>query len=430
MTRLTWLVVAAAALATGCKERNPLFCENPDHANDPACLSDGGGPCDDTSDCSGNTPLCKIPPGQCVQCLDNVDCGALTPICGDDNACHSCTLDTECGSQVCLDDGSCASSDAVLFAAPTGSDVAGCGLTPGDPCRLDRALLEATETRNLIKLKQGTYPISGGEGLVVDGNNADVTLLAKDAAIDRNADDGPVITMKSGAGLTIIDGTVRDGSGVSGNGITCSNNGKLVLQRVEVTSNDGVGVGTNGCAVTVVNSAITQNNGGGISVANGTFVIVGNFVHLNGTSVGINGGINILASQSATNRLDHNSINRNQAMAGIAGGIQCTVTGFVARDNIVYNNIGAGSNVEVLGTCAHAFSDIGPTAVGAAQDGGNNKNVDPAFVDDVTGNLHVGNSSPVLGGGDPGIDLTGPAATDLDGDARTSPPDIGADEVP
>jgi hypothetical protein len=46
-----------------------------------------------------------------------------------------------------------------------------------------------------------------------------------------------------------------------------------------------------------------------------------------------------------------------------------------------------------------------------------------------TGDLHISATSPARGAADPASDLTGIAARDIDGDARTSPADLGADEV-
>jgi len=56
--------------------------------------------------------------------------------------------------------------------------------------------------------------------------------------------------------------------------------------------------------------------------------------------------------------------------------------------------------------------------------------MDPKFTDPATGDLHIQAGSPASGASDPDSDLTGIAAHDIDGDPRTRPADIGADEIP
>jgi hypothetical protein len=53
---------------------------------------------------------------------------------------------------------------------------------------------------------------------------------------------------------------------------------------------------------------------------------------------------------------------------------------------------------------------------------------DPRFANPSQGDLHLLPMSPAIGAADPASDLTGIAARDLDGDIRTKPADIGADQ--
>jgi len=100
---------------------------------------------------------------------------------------------------------------------------------------------------------------------------------------------------------------------------------------------------------------------------------------------------------------------------------------FTARNNILSGN-GTLNNLEqVGGTCAHAYSIIRP---GTVPPGMGNSSMDPLFENTLTGDLHLEAGSPALGAADPGSDLGGLAGRDLDGDPRTAPADLGADEVP
>ena len=82
---------------------------------------------------------------------------------------------------------------------------------------------------------------------------------------------------------------------------------------------------------------------------------------------------------------------------------------------------------QVGGTCTHAYSIVRP---GMVPIGTGNSGMDPLFQNTTTGDLHLKPGSPALRAADPSANLTGLAARDIDDDVRTSPADIGADEVP
>jgi hypothetical protein len=163
-------------------------------------------------------------------------------------------------------------------------------------------------------------------------------------------------------------------------------------------------------------------------VMNGTFVIVGNVFYLNGTGASLVGGLVISAAADVPNRLEFNSFNQNKTTDGIASAIQCTVAGaFTARNNIMSDN-GTLTNLEqVGGTCAYAYSIVRPGTLPA---GPGNSSADPLFVNTTAGDLHLNSGSPAIGAADPAASLTGVAERDIDGDLRTAPADLGADEIP
>jgi hypothetical protein len=189
-----------------------------------------------------------------------------------------------------------------------------------------------------------------------------------------------------------------------------------------------VGISTTGGTLTVTRSTISGNSGGGISVGNNTiFAIVGNVVFQNGTQAGLVGGISIATSQNAANRLEFNSLNQNQVQGGIGAAIHCVAGTFTARNNIMSEN-GTQTNLEqVGGTCAHAYSIARP---GTVPVGTGNSAMDPLFANTLTGDLHLKPGSPAIGAADPSSGLTGPAELDIDNQKRTSPAEMGADEIP
>lgn len=90
-------------------------------------------------------------------------------------------------------------------------------------------------------------------------------------------------------------------------------------------------------------------------------------------------------------------------------------------------NATATNMEQVGGTCMHTYSIVRP---GMVPPGPGNSSMDPLFVNTTTGDLHLGPGSPALRAADPSSDLGGLAARDIDGDIRTAPAEIGADEVP
>jgi hypothetical protein len=67
---------------------------------------------------------------------------------------------------------------------------------------------------------------------------------------------------------------------------------------------------------------------------------------------------------------------------------------------------------------------------GSLPEGAGNSAQDPLFANTTTGDLHIAAASPARDAADPASDLTGIASRDIDDEPRTSPADIGADQVP
>jgi parallel beta helix pectate lyase-like protein len=469
MHRLTLVVVSVVVLAA-CKTDNPMSCELAANAGTGDCIDggSGGGPCTMSSECTSmtSTPVCDVNAGKCAQCTTTSHdlCIGTTPRCEAD-ACVACIDDNDCsGTGVCLPDGSCAATSSIIHAIANGgskmSTTCG-GIGAGNACNLDTALSIAKAGRNVIKLDTPAPAAYASEmnNFTVDADVAvNLVLDARGAVVHHNGN-GAIFSINTNKGMTILGGVIEGAQMGGGDGIQCKSSATLAVYGTSIRTNDESGIDASGCTLVVVNadirdnsksggagkfagiqandgtstvsrSVIASNRGGGITVSgNGVFKLVGNAFLGNGDPTGVAGGVSFLTG-SAGNRLDFNTFAENKAMAGVGAGVQCTVTGLTAKNNIVWNNNGAGGT-QVGGTCLHAYSDIGPTAVVAGLDGGNNSSppADPMFKGPTT-DLSVTAASPVRGKASPDADLTGIALKDIAGKSRTNPADLGAYVVP
>ena len=416
-----------------------------------------GGPCQRSGDCiTAAFPVCDthLSGGTCVVCTtdDTHACGPTTPVCVDDR-CTPCTEHSDCpDSNVCLPDGSCARSSDVAYLDGNGGGTDNALCTKQMPCiKLPKALA----AKSIIKTS-GTIL-----GVAVITDRTAMIFGDDDAQLRPGSGEvGPILQVRGSSDVAIYDLLIYIGTGpnLTGVGVTLADSAKLAMTRVTLSSNNGNGIAVSGgslictlCSVaansghgieatagsiTVTRSYISGNFEAGIRVSGNTaFHVLNNFIGRNGQNGHPNaGGISLEIDTQAVgappNELRFNSISGNLG-PDVGKGIHCVSgTALVASNNIVWSN-GAtpASDVQVSGTgCSFTYSDIGPVP----ETSGTNLSVDPGFKSVVITDLHVPATSAVLGKADPAADLTGFAATDLDGDARVKRPgmaaDIGADQ--
>jgi hypothetical protein len=452
MVRLLLVMVPLLALV-GCRTENKAFCEDPMHAGSQGCPIDAsnGGTCVSDSDCCKMTsfPACDtaINHGTCEPCTasNRGVCTGTMPRC-EKNTCVACVDDAQdCQGGVCLTTGACADTATIIHAASNSTKTTGCG-DPGNPCSLPGALALVGPSKNIIKLDDAS-PFTGNGGITVA---VDVTIDARVATLSRS-DNGPVMTVMGGKTITLLGGVVHGAAGKMGDGIKCSGNGTtLIAFDTRIETNDLTGITSDTCAlnltrVTITNnsqkagtfvaginvnmgsimlsqSKIDSNNGGGLSIMNSVFQIVGNVFSNNGLIAAPPpspvGGISITTTGDATNRLDFNTIIGNHAQTGIGPGLQCTAGGLLVRNNIIWNN-NENLVAQFLGNCQPTYSDLGFLTV----DMFNNTHADPGF-----GTApHLSSTSALLGKADPASDLTGIASRDVDGEPRVKRTGMGAD---
>jgi hypothetical protein len=428
-------VIGSVVALVGCSRDNREFCPYGANATVTGCIDAPpgvGAPCSSRAECIADMtkPVCDTVdmPHACVQCTtdDHALCSGTSPVCTN-HVCAACSANSECGTGgLCLPSGACAASSNIIHAIATNGskDPLVCG-APSSPCTLSTALAAVNATRNVIKLDDpATYTPDGGGFTVA----SDVTIDARGASLHRN-DGGPILTLNNRS-VTVFAGALRGATGGSGDGIVCSAGGALTLDGTTIEMNENLGVNASGgCKLTMSRSRILSNHGGGITLASGSlsFAIVGNAFLGNGnTSSSTTASVSISATLNSKNRFDFNTVSGNTAQGGIPAGVNCAAgVGFVASGNIIWNNLGDTS--QTAGNCQYSYSAIGPTAVVVSGTG--NIKDDPMLVDEAT-DPHLKLGSPAIRAADPGADLTGLAASDIDGQPRVAPADMGADQAP
>jgi hypothetical protein len=443
MSRSLWFTVGSLLLlAAGCEERNPLYCQG--HPQDTVnCPPDAGSGCTQDDQCSGE--VCDTISGACVVCTPSKAsaCTGTTPVCSAMDTCGPCTMHSQCASNVCLPDGSCSDGSNVAYVdGGAGSD--------GNTCTKD------------LPCKTLTKGVSAGRayvkvhGTVVDQvtlNNKNVTLLADPGAKLTPPSPGSLLTIQGTSNVSIfdleVDGANATGAnpavymlaGATGNfaltrakvdngggdGILCSaSGGTLTVTQSTVSGNTGGGISASGGTLTVTQSTVSGNTGGGIKVDGAAFTITNNFIAGNGGSSASNtvGGANFVTISTSPHQFDFNTVTSNVGALNVNSGLNCGTVTVQATfaNNIIYGNLVSGTGKQVGAACVTSYSDIGPDA-GA---GSGNINADPMFVNASQSDYHIKSTSPCKDAADPSATLN----VDFDGDSRPqgTHSDMGADE--
>lgn len=441
-------ILGIAPALPACRQLDPEFCAS--HPQDIDCAGRLGtgagidaGQCTQDEQCTDPTPVCDITRSMCVPCMPGKvgACSGATPVCGADEACHPCAMDSECASQTCLPDGSCASPLDVLYVSPTGSDLATC--MPQDHCSLARALALIDGTKSTIQLDPAHYSM-----LATIALPHDLHLVGRGAILDRNAaGSGEVLDIAPGTHVSLDYVTVMGGDGGSGHGIVCTQ-ATLTLREVTIQGNGGSGISGSGCQlvvshsqlfnnqdsgivasasdVTLVRSMVSGNQNTGLDLSGSSFDIEDNVIAKNGGPNGL-GGVFIVTIRSgsiARRVFGFNTVSQNSGPFGGVSGVVCgedVNVPLAMTSNIVVNN--AGPTQVSGGACVWTYSDIAPGPVS----GTGNLSSDPLFVDPVHNNFHLQLASPARDAADPAATL----AVDIDGDTRPQGAgrDMGADEI-
>jgi Right handed beta helix region len=425
-------VIAATA---ACYQDDPNYCDDRAFNN---CANPPGS-CNEKADCAGQEGKLSCSElndatgyGICVQCTasDAAACLGVTPVCGADHVCKGCGKHTDCSSAACLPDGSCGSDTNVAYVAAAGT---GTACTKAAPCGTLAAAV--AKGKAYVKVAAGN-PVKDGQVTTIDGKA--VTVLADEGAkLDRDGDGAVLEVRSAGADVKIYDLEITGATGSTGaNGIDVNPNGgtpKMALTRVKLTGNQGLGLSAQGGAVTLSQSTISGNTGGGISISGvGTsFFIADNFVFYNGRALGAQasnqGGVAI-ASNTAGSKFERNTVAFNESNGlTFRGGASCNAPLASAGGNLLFRNSepdgggglknDASTQANLTGGCP--FGNSFSTATDAGNLGFKSPLIAPF-------DFHLTAASPATvrdaGGACSGMDV--------DGDARPQGAacDLGADE--
>jgi len=416
---------AAAWLAvlSGCE----LIADIPGSAassGDDVATSDGGTDdggtgdgmaCTTPEDCLAPTAVCDVPTGTCVQCLLAATCAASEPVCGDDHACHACAADQECGSGVCLLDGTCAAPAAILYAAPTGI---GAACTDVVPCTFSTAASRLNSTTNIIKLAAAVFELP--DAIPINATNA---FIAGTGATLHGVTGGgmfpqftPLVSVTGGDAT--ITGVVFDSNGKFG---LTAPGGKVTIARATFQGGFlGMFVSAGGTAI-IERTVFKANSFYGMYASdNATFSVRNSLFVNNGSTTNALAPLNVSMSTGTVENVTF----ANNLSDGTMGAINC-IDGPVPK---VTNIISFGHSTTVPAACSNVtYSDLEAGYAGASL---GNVTLDPLFANAAAGDFHLQSASPVRGLGDP----ASTNGSDVDGQTRPQPAgtqrDLGADEVP
>lgn len=277
----------------------------------PRCDSDGGPVCtsdkpicdvtsgkcrtcgDQPDDCKNLNPALPVcvtagdGGGVCVQCAAMSDCTGTTPVCTPAHTCTACKADSDCagsGPHVCMADGHCASDDQVVIV----DEARGCpdGGASGNFCTLAAGVAQLSPSRNVLIVVGGT-----SDRLVLS------TVNVKPVVIGRmnSAGDPGSVPATSGTALTVNSDTVviRDltvnlgGSSISRGIVVTGAATTATILRVTASLGTGLGIDVeSGASVTIDESYVNGNSAGGILVNGATAVIQNSVIASNGGTTG------------------------------------------------------------------------------------------------------------------------------------------------
>ena len=374
--------------------------------------------------------------GACEQCRIGIadDCSSTAPVC-DQGACRSCRSHEECASGVCTDNGQCADEASIAYVTLTGSASSDCARS--SPCDSISVALAKMPPRAYVLVSPGTYSSAAtvapiGERWIIGAGNAPVLTRSSD---------GPIVTIGGGSTVRLenleIAGAVGIGpdAATTGYGIAfqiSSGTANLELHHVTVRDNAAHGLRGGGCTLTAIDSAFIDNARDGVSLGEctatfdrclvsgnqhglildgGLYSITNSFIvrNVGDESTGID-----LFSENPGQRVEFNTIVDNIDTSGtnLGVGFRCNLTGPASFPN---NIIGRNARQTTGTNCTYPGSIIIDTDIAPLK---------LASPDTAPYDYH-------LTAGSIAIDAATQATLDhdFDGDPRSAPRDVGADEL-
>ncbi len=347
-----------------------------------------------------------------LECTDNAACTMVGKgICDlTTNTCGGCVLDSECPSNVCLMDGTCADPSRFVYAAAGGSsDVC----TMAMPCSVDTAVTKLTPAKDIVKLAPGVYARAGTLTMLIAG-----TIAGGGSTFNVTATAGTAFgILAMGVPIRVIGLTMNVAA--TNMAVRCvAVGGELHLARMTISG--GSGAIFSQCPVEIDRTLVTGATAYALHVNGGTALIRNSYFVAHGTDPDYPiGAVHLLNVPSGT--VEHVTIANNGSQG--PAGLRCpTSPTLVIRNIISWGNTAPG--IDPLCTVTNSVVEAGYTG------GSANVSMNPMFVDPAMGNFHLMMMSPAAEKGTPAAMF----GIDRDGQDRPLPegsnPDPGADEIP
>ncbi len=324
----------------------------------------------------------------------------------------SCTTHDQCGSNVCLPDGSCSDGSNVAYVDPQGTDNPRCARET--PC--------ATLSSAL-----GKQPYIKVSGTVVDSVtivDKTVAILADPGAKITGRGPGSIIVILGRSQVAIFDLEISGATGDRAHGLVAEvlDPGSVTLRRVTISDCSGRGLLSNDSKIHISQSTIRNNSSGGALIsaisASATAQFINNFVYRNGSPTSEFSGVVLFGgigpadpSKMALIDMAFNTVVDNESMA-VTGGLRCRGQ-VIASNNLIFRNKVPlpMTDPQVDGDC-----NVGASLLTAPEK--------PGFTTD----YHLTDRTPAVIVD--AVDCSPAVATDIDGDPRPtgSKCDLGADE--
>ncbi len=405
---------------------------------------------EDCAEVSGR-PICADE-GVCVGCVDATDCTGEASICDSETrACRGCVKDSECESGVCLEaDGICAEESQVVFLSSQGGDTGNCEREM--PCRtLAFGLDKIGGTRRVLRLEGGgqfplTQKVDLGKSVYIDGTgnaiglNAvgpvfriiapqiDITLshvtlgATSGSVIDQQSSNLRLLDVRAVGTVQVTNATldVRDSELESG--FACTSG----TASVHTTNLGGRSDSTN-CALVVERSLFGDSNAGCLGASGGLITIENNLIVQTISSTDAMAVQNAVAGSTVR----FNTFVNTTSTPGDGQALFCDAT-VDATSNIIAYRSAHPMGFPSGQFCASTFTLFDTVAVAQHTAGEGNVVADEAnfFLDRLSGDFHLGASSPAKQAADPTLTVQ----IDFDGASRPQPAgttsDIGAFEAP
>jgi hypothetical protein len=411
--------VLARLLRAGCTKTSEKYCQLHAAEDPESCPVDAqvGGACTADPDCAGmaDSPACDTGKQVCVPCVTNAHCANPLPVCQPDQTCGSCRAHTDCVSLVCETTGECAPEADVAYVDPSGG---GAMCTKMMPC----ANIDAAEKKNrrIIKVNGGTI----FDNLTTLQPVGRLDVYATPGAKMQRGQMGSVLEIRANGEVVIHDLEISGATGGnSAHGLVITqDNPKVTLDHVIIATNTGLGILASAGTLVMDGCVVTRNAAGGGNIQMTGYSITNSLFVVNGTPSSSSTGGLTLASSSASERFEFNTVAENSSLSTVPGrGVNCVTTANLSNSIFISGRPSPTCNV----TSSLYETGVTPPTGGNITGDAAFEIEDPAMYTSPR-YFRIKPASAARNMADAAATL----ATDIDGDARPQEGqrDIGADE--